>query len=89
MLIQLWSDEDRTPPWSGELELQRRRNRRRSSSSISTTKPAPIYTRAFDEYADPIQTVALRSGGRYAGISTAQSLEQVIFGELIRTRGIA
>ena len=23
MLIQVWADEDRTPPWEGELELRR------------------------------------------------------------------
>ncbi len=47
------------------------------------------YTRSFDEYSAAIQTMAMRSGGRYAGISTAQSLDSVIFGELIRVRGIA
>jgi hypothetical protein len=33
--------------------------------------------------------MALRSGGRYAGVSTSQSLESVIFGDLIKARGIA
>ena len=47
------------------------------------------YTRAFDEYARPSSASPCASGGRYAGISTSQSLEAVIFGELIRTRGIA
>ena len=47
------------------------------------------YTRAFDEFADGLRKMALRSGGRYAGISTSQSLETVIFGDLIKTRGIA
>ena len=37
----------------------------------------------------PFRRIALRSGGRYAGIATSQSLDSVIFGELIRTRGIA
>jgi len=31
----------------------------------------------------------VRSGGRYAGMATSQSLESVLFGELIRVRGIA
>ena len=45
------------------------------------------YTRAFDEYRSGLQTIALRSGGRYAGVATSQSLESVIFGDLIRARG--
>ena len=36
-----------------------------------------------------IESMAMRSGGRYAGIATSQSLESVLFGELIRVRGIA
>ena len=47
------------------------------------------YTASFDEYCSGLQTMALRSGGRYAGIATSQSLESVIFGDLIRVRGIA
>jgi uncharacterized protein (DUF58 family) len=88
MLVQLWAEEDRVPPWSGELELQ-------DAESAATLKldfddEARLrYTRAFDEYAAAIQTLALRGGGRYAGISTAQPLESVIFGDLVRMRGIA
>ncbi len=42
------------------------------------------YTEAFDEYAavHP-DTWRMRSGGRYAGVATSQSLESVIFGDLI------
>ncbi len=88
MLLQVWSEEDRTPPWTGELEL-------RDAETGTALKldfddaARERYTRAFDEYAAGIQTMALRSGGRYAGICTSQALEDVIFGELIRARGIA
>jgi uncharacterized protein (DUF58 family) len=88
MLLQVWSDEDRTPPWVGELDL-------RDAETGATLKldfdegARERYTRAFDEYCSGIQTMALRSGGRYAGIATSQSLESVIFGDLIRARGIA
>jgi hypothetical protein len=47
------------------------------------------YTRAFDEYSAGLQTAAMRRGGRYAGVATSQSLESIIFGDLIRVRGIA
>lgn len=88
MLLQIWSEEDRTPPWTGELEL-------RDAESGAALKldfddaARRRYTRAFDEYAAALETRALRGGGRYAGICTTQSLESVVFGELIRARGIA
>ncbi len=88
MLLQVWTDEDRTPPWIGELEL-------RDSETGAAMKldfdeeSRRRYTESFDEYRSGLQTIALRSGGRYAGISTSQSLESVIFGDLIRARGIA
>jgi uncharacterized protein (DUF58 family) len=88
MLLQLWTDEDRTPPWTGELEL-------RDAETGADLKldfddaARERYTRSFDAYAAMIQNMALRSGGRYAGISTSQPLESVIFGELIKVRGIA
>jgi uncharacterized protein (DUF58 family) len=88
LLIQLWAEEDRRPPWVGELDL-------RDAESGAALKldfdeaARDRYTRAFDEYCSTIQSLALRGGGRYAGISTSQSLESVIFGDLIRAQGIA
>ncbi len=88
MLLQIWADEDRVPPWTGELEL-------RDSESGAGMKldfdddARKRYTSAFDEYCAGLQTIAMRSGGRYAGVATSQSLESVIFGDLIRVRGIA
>jgi uncharacterized protein (DUF58 family) len=87
-LLQIWAEEDRMPPWSGELELH-------DAETDATLKldfdegARQRYTRAFDEYALAIEGRALRSGGRYVGISTNQPLESVIFGELVRARGIA
>jgi uncharacterized protein (DUF58 family) len=88
MLLQVWSDEDRTPPWTGELEL--RDAETGAGLKLDFDDDArQRYTRAFDEYAGAIQTMALRSGGRYAGIATSQPLETVIFGELIKAKGVA
>ena len=47
------------------------------------------YTRAFDQYAADLQQLALRNDGRYVGISTRVAIEDVIFGSLVRARGIA
>jgi uncharacterized protein (DUF58 family) len=88
MLLQIWADEDRTPPWVGELEL--RDAETGAGVKLDFDEAArQRYTVAFDEYCAGIQTMAIRSNGRYAGIATSQSLESVIFGDLIRVRGIA
>lgn len=88
MLIQVWADEDRVPSWNGELQL-------RDAETGSELKldfddaARRRYTHSFDEYAAAVQSMAHRSGGRYAGVSVSQPLESVIFGELIRMQGIA
>ena len=88
MLLQIWADEDRVPPWTGELEL--RDAETGAGMKLDFDDDArERYTRAFDEYSAGLQTMAMRSGGRYAGVATSQSLESVIFGDLIRVRGIA
>jgi uncharacterized protein (DUF58 family) len=88
MLLQIWADEDRTPPWVGELEL--REAETGAGVKLDFAEAARRrYTQAFDEYCAGIQTMAMRSNGRYAGIATSQSLESVVFGDLIRVRGIA
>ena len=88
MLLQIWADEDRTPPWTGELELRDAESG--ASLKLDFDDQSRIrYTHAFDEYAATIQTMAQRSGGRYAGVSTSQPIESVIFGDLVRMRGIA
>ncbi|MGP8244389.1 MAG: DUF58 domain-containing protein [Bryobacteraceae bacterium] len=88
MLLQVWAPEDRTPPWGGELELRDAESGAHLKLDFDEASRVR-YTRAFDEFTAGIQTVALRSGGRYAGLSTDQPLEEVVFGELIRARGIA
>ena len=88
MLLQIWADEDRVPPWTGELEL--RDAETGTGLKLDFDDDArKRYTASFDEYCSGLQTMAMRSGGRYAGIATSQSLESVIFGDLIRVRGIA
>jgi uncharacterized protein (DUF58 family) len=88
MLLQIWADEDRVPPWTGELEL--RDAETGAGMKLDFDDDARRrYTSAFDEYCAGLQTMAMRSRGRYAGVATSQSLESVIFGDLIRVRGIA
>jgi uncharacterized protein (DUF58 family) len=88
LLVQIWSEEDRRPPWGGELELQDAETGGRLRVQFDDAARTR-YTKAFDEYAQAIAKVALRSGGRYVGVSTAQPVEEVVFGPLVRSRGVA
>jgi len=88
MLLQLWADEDRVPPWTGELELRDAETGAGMKLDFDD-EARGRYTQAFDEYCAGLQNMAMRSGGRYAGVATSQSLESVIFGDLIRVRGMA
>src|SRR5215831_12458093 len=85
MLLQVWADEDRTPPWVGELELHDAESGQGLKLDFDEAA-RQRYTNAFDEYGSAIQKMAMRSGGRYAGISTSQALESVIFGDLVKAR---
>ncbi|HUI77823.1 MAG TPA: DUF58 domain-containing protein [Bryobacteraceae bacterium] len=88
MLLQIWADEDRTPPWMGELDL--RDAETGAALKLDVDEEARSrYTHSFDEYSAELERLALRSSGRYAGVATSQPLESIIFGDLIRMRGIA
>jgi uncharacterized protein (DUF58 family) len=88
LLIQIYSDEDRTPPWSGELELVDAETNAEVRLQFDD-QAREQYTKAFDEYTAAIQQLAVRNGGRFASVSTSTALEEIIFGALVRTRGIA
>ena len=87
MLVQIWASEDRTPPWTGELELIDAETG--DLVELSHDEEArQAYTAAFDAYASELQRLALRNGGRYVGLCTDTSIEDAIFVALMRARGI-
>jgi len=88
LLIHLWAEEDRTPPWSGELELTDSETGARLELRFDR-KAATEYTGAFDAWAQSLRDLALRNGGRYVGIPTSLPLEEAVFGPLAHARGIA
>jgi len=88
MLIQVWAGEDRSPPWSGELELVDAETGSQVRLIFDDDARAR-YTRAFDRFAASIEKLAERTGGRYVGVSTATPVEDVVFGSLVRAGGIA
>jgi uncharacterized protein (DUF58 family) len=87
MLVQLWAPEDREPPWEGELELVDAETGEHVEMELDeNTRIA--YRDSFDAYARRLQLVAQRNGGRYAGLSTDLSLEEALFGPILRSGGL-
>ncbi len=88
MLLQVWSDEDRTPPWSGEVELFDAESGGRLRIQVDE-EARRRYTESFDAFAAGIKEVALRNDGRYAGLPSSIPLEEAIFDTMVRARSIA
>lgn len=88
LLIQVWAEQDRVPPWDGELELEDAETGQRVELSFDRESRAQ-YTAAFDEYAARVRRVAERNHGRYLGISTSIPVDQAIFGPLVNTGAVA
>jgi uncharacterized protein (DUF58 family) len=87
LLIQVWADEDRTPPWEGQLELTDAESGGRLEIEFDG-HARRNYTAAFDAYARDLNQIALRNNGRYVGLTTSMSIEEAIFGPLARARGV-
>lgn len=86
-LVQIWGGEDRVPSGKGELELTDA-----ESGDVLTLgfdeESLKEYTARFDRYADEVRSFAQRNGGRYASIPAGASLEETVFGSLIRSRSV-
>lgn len=88
LLVQVWAEEDRTPPWDGELAL----NDLETGAEMELDFDAEArqrYTEAFDTHAERVRRMALRHGGRYVGLSTSMPIEEAIFGPIASNRGLA
>jgi uncharacterized protein (DUF58 family) len=84
ILVQVYSAEDREPPWEGELELEDAETGEHVELSFDADARA-MYTAAFDEYAQALRRVALRNNGRYVGLPTDVPVDEAIFGPLVRS----
>jgi uncharacterized protein (DUF58 family) len=80
-LIQLWGEEDREPSDRGEVELIDAETGAQMKIAIDDNAREE-YKLAFDAHAAEIRKLALRNGGRYAGLSTRVPIEEAMFGPL-------
>ncbi len=87
LLVQVWSAEDRMPPWNGELDLVDAESGSHVKMQIDD-QARERYTAAFDNYAAALQKIAVSNNGRYVGVSTTTPLEDVIFGTMVRAKGL-
>jgi uncharacterized protein (DUF58 family) len=81
MLIQLWTPFDRDPGYDGDVALTDPETGQALELTLSA-EARRLYTESFDRQAKAIESLVLRCGGRYAGLSTAQPLEEAIFQSL-------
>lgn len=88
MLVQLWSEEDRNPPWIGEVDLIDAENHGHLRLQVDE-ESRRRYTAAFDAFSLGIKEVALRNAGKYVGLPTSIPLEDALFDTMIRARSIA
>lgn len=87
MLVHLWDEEDRNPPWEGQLDL--------TDAETGTTLEVGFdaaarqkYTEAFDQYARFVQRIALRNNGRYIAVPSSTTIEEAVFGSLARSGAV-
>ncbi len=88
ILVQIWADEDRTPPWNGELEIEDAETGQLVELSFDQ-EARRQYTEAFDAYAQRVRHLALHNGGRYIGLPTSIPVDEAIFGNLVRAGAVA
>lgn len=81
MLIQLWGEEDREPSGKGDLELIDAESGLRAKVVLDD-QARRDHSEAFDGYANELKKFAMRNGGRYAGLSTGNPIEEILFGPL-------
>ncbi len=86
LLIQLWGEEDRQPTGKGEIELIDAESGTHVKIALDP-QACGAYTAAFDEHAEEIKKLAMRNGGRYAGLSTRLPIEEAMFGPLTMVEG--
>lgn len=87
MLLHVFSEEDRVPPWSGELEIEDAETGEKLQLTFEDDVRT-LYTERFDAYARGLRELALRKGGRYVALSTKTPVEEAVFGPLNQVQAV-
>lgn len=81
ILLQIHSAEEQRPADYGELDLEDAETEARRTVNLSSAA-ADQYERAFLDFSDGLQRLAVRNGGRYARANTAIPYQEFILGSL-------
>lgn len=82
LLVQLWSENDRTPAETGEWEFVDAESGEQLDIALDGDA-VKAYTAAFDSYSAQVRRLAESNGGRYSGLSTKLSVEEAMFGPAV------
>jgi len=77
MLIQLWAPSEREPAAAGDVHLEDAETGAPLELSLDVGA-CRAYTAAFDHYAAALESLALRTGGRYCGFPTSLALDDAM-----------
>lgn len=83
LLIQLWDEQERTPAADGDFTLEDAETAAGFDLSLDAAARAS-FTEAFDRYAQAIEDLAVRTGGRYIGLPTSTPLDEAVLVALRR-----
>jgi uncharacterized protein (DUF58 family) len=78
MLVQVWDEDERTPRWEGDVDLEDAETGAHLQIALDDMARR-AYTESFDLHSESLEKLALRYGGRYAGLPTSTPLEEAIF----------
>ena len=84
-LLHLASPADREPPWRGDLDLVEAETGSVMRVSLDAGA-AREYRNNYDRFCQSLERQAVRSRGEYLHLSTADSIEDVLFREAAATR---
>jgi hypothetical protein len=83
LLVHVWAPEDRSPPWTGELDLEDAETGGHLEIDFNEAARRQ-YEAAFDSFTESLQKISARHGGRTVSLPTTASIEDAVFGPLMR-----
>ncbi len=83
LLLQVWDDRERRPELSGEISLEDAETGAALDLALDADS-CRLYAEAFDRHSGRLEDLALRTGGRYAGLATSIAIDEAIFTALDR-----